>query len=80
MRPDFPGVPSDIQESMSSLTESEKYLSTGDAIVGTGDLRKLLLKQQKDHSRVLKAYLTATKKMEGFKYSLTSNRPSLYFF
>jgi hypothetical protein len=67
--PGYPGVPKSLQESESTLTPSEQDLSEGNVIVGTGDLRKLLLKQQKDHSKVLKAYLKATKKMEAFRYS-----------
>ena len=47
IRPSFPGVPSSIAETESTLTPSEKELSHENAIVGTGDLRKLLLKQQK---------------------------------
>jgi len=66
-RPSYPGVPKSLQESESTLTPSEIELSKGNAIVGTGDLRKLLLKQQKDHSKLLKAYLSASKKLEGFK-------------
>ena len=63
---DFPEVPEDLQESESELTPSEKEFSQGDVIVGTGALRKLLLKQEKNHSKVLKAYLSANKKLEGF--------------
>jgi hypothetical protein len=68
-RPAYPGVSKSLQESESTLTPSEQDLSEGNIIVGTGDLRKLLLKQQKNHSKVLKAYLKATKKMEAFRYS-----------
>ena len=78
-QPAYPGVPESLQESESTLTPSEKDLSQGNVIVGTGDLRKLLLKQQKDHSKLLKAYLKEKKKVESFRYSDFMSKSSLSF-
>lgn len=68
---EFPGVPSSIASTESFLTKSEKELSAEGQVVGTGDLRKILMNQQKDLSKLLKAYLAASKKLENYRYFRT---------